>query len=202
MQCLGPAGTQTESRTDDIRPLNDGICEAGKRRRHQNVTARCARAVGSLRSACACAAPVIKTTHPQTIQHPSALTICPSRFRTARPMTATRLLCVPKPASDTGRVRVLAGRSVLRADAGIRELSCTRFDLRVGLGWPGGCWRQHHSGARVMIIVGAGRGTTRVSSFSFVVVAGPAIYPGETGSDDPQRAKKRWFHDGIRDASR
>jgi hypothetical protein len=53
-----------------------------------------------------------------------------------------------------------------------------------------------------MIIAGAGKGTILVSSFPFVVLAGPAIYPGETGSDDPQRAKKRWFHEGIRDVSR
>jgi len=53
-----------------------------------------------------------------------------------------------------------------------------------------------------MIIAGAGKGTMRASSFPFVVIAGPAIYLGETGIDDPQRAKKRWFHEGIRDVSR
>lgn len=41
-----------------------------------------------------------------------------------------------------------------------------------------------------------------MSSFSFVVIAGLAIYLGETGIDDPQRAKKRWSHEGIRDVSR
>ena len=40
-----------------------------------------------------------------------------------------------------------------------------------------------------------------MGSFSFVVIAGLPIYLGETG-DDPQRAKKRWSHEGIRDASR
>jgi hypothetical protein len=49
---------------------------------------------------------------------------------------------------------------------------------------------------------GAPKGTMRVSSFPFAVIAGPAIYLGETGIDDPQRAKKRWFHEGIRDVSR
>ena len=53
-----------------------------------------------------------------------------------------------------------------------------------------------------MIMAGAGKGTMRVSSFPFVVFAGPAIYLGETGIGDPQRAKKRWFHEGIRDVSR
>jgi hypothetical protein len=42
----------------------------------------------------------------------------------------------------------------------------------------------------------------RMSSFSFVVIAGPAIYRGETGIDDPQGAKKRWSHEGFRDVSR
>ena len=41
-----------------------------------------------------------------------------------------------------------------------------------------------------------------MSSFSFVVIAELPIYLGETGIDDPQRAKKRWSHEGIRDASR
>lgn len=41
-----------------------------------------------------------------------------------------------------------------------------------------------------------------MSSFSFVVIAGLATYLGETGIDDPQRAKKRWSHEGIRDVSR
>jgi hypothetical protein len=36
----------------------------------------------------------------------------------------------------------------------------------------------------------------------FVVIAGLAIYPGETGINDPQRAEKRRFHEGIRDVSR
>ena len=58
------------------------------------------------------------------------------------------------------------------------------------------------SSARIRIIASAGKRTIRVSSFPFVVVAGPAIYPGETGIDDPQRAKKRWFHEGIRDVPR
>jgi hypothetical protein len=53
-----------------------------------------------------------------------------------------------------------------------------------------------------MIMVGAGKGTMRVSSFPFAVIVGPAIYLGETGIDDPQRAKKRWFHEGIRDVFR
>jgi len=41
-----------------------------------------------------------------------------------------------------------------------------------------------------------------MSSFSFVVLAGPAIYLGETGIEYPQRAKKRWSHEGIRDVPR
>ena len=41
-----------------------------------------------------------------------------------------------------------------------------------------------------------------MSSFSFVVIVGLAIYLGETGVEDRQRAKKRWFHEGIRDVSR
>ena len=41
-----------------------------------------------------------------------------------------------------------------------------------------------------------------MSRFSFVVIAGPAIYLGETGIDDPQRAMKSWFHEGMRDVSR
>jgi hypothetical protein len=35
-----------------------------------------------------------------------------------------------------------------------------------------------------------------------VVIAGLAIYLGETGIDDPQRVEKRRFHEGIRDVSR
>ena len=62
--------------------------------------------------------------------------------------------------------------------------------------------RQQHSGAGGVIIAGAGKGTIRVSSFPFVVIAGPAIYLGDNGIDDLQRAKKRWFHEGIRDVSR
>jgi hypothetical protein len=49
---------------------------------------------------------------------------------------------------------------------------------------------------------GAGKEAIRVSCFSFVVLAGLAGYLGETGIDDPQRAKKRWSHEGIRDAPR
>jgi hypothetical protein len=51
-------------------------------------------------------------------------------------------------------------------------------------------------------IEGAGKDTIRMSRFSFVAIPGPANYLGETGIDDPQRAKKRWFHEGIRDVSR
>jgi hypothetical protein len=36
----------------------------------------------------------------------------------------------------------------------------------------------------------------------FVAMAGLAIYSGETGIDDPQRAEKRRFHEGIRDVPR
>lgn len=45
-------------------------------------------------------------------------------------------------------------------------------------------------------------GIIRMSSFSFLFIARPAIYVSETGIDDPQRAKKRWSHEGIRDVSR
>jgi hypothetical protein len=51
-------------------------------------------------------------------------------------------------------------------------------------------------------IAGAGKEAIGMSSFSSVVIAGPAIYPGETGIDDRQRAKKRWSHEGIRDVPR
>jgi hypothetical protein len=53
-----------------------------------------------------------------------------------------------------------------------------------------------------MINASAGKRPMRVNGFPFVVVAGPAIYLGETGIDDPQRVTKRWFHEGIRDVSR
>jgi hypothetical protein len=38
--------------------------------------------------------------------------------------------------------------------------------------------------------------------FSFVASPDFAIFLGDTGTDDPQRAKKRWSHEGIRDISR
>ena len=41
-----------------------------------------------------------------------------------------------------------------------------------------------------------------ITSFSVVVIAELPIYLGEAGIDDPQRAKKRWSHEGIRDVSR
>src|SRR5687768_13774175 len=40
MSCLGPAGTQAERRTDDIRPFNEGIRRASKGGRHQKVLAK------------------------------------------------------------------------------------------------------------------------------------------------------------------
>jgi hypothetical protein len=52
------------------------------------------------------------------------------------------------------------------------------------------------------VVAGAGKGTIRVARFPFVLIAGLAIHRGETGIGDPQRAKKRWSDEGIRDVFR
>lgn len=52
------------------------------------------------------------------------------------------------------------------------------------------------------MIVSAGKGLIPISRFSFAAIAGRAIYLGHSGIDDPQRAKKRWSHEGIRDVLR
>jgi hypothetical protein len=41
-----------------------------------------------------------------------------------------------------------------------------------------------------------------MSRLSFVAIAGLAIYLGDIGIEDAQRAKKRWSHEGIRDVPR
>ena len=93
-----------QAREEGIRTLSPGA---------RGPLARCVRHVHARR-------PRSRHPHRRTIQRPSALTICPSRFLTACPRQPQDCSACQNPHPSPVQMRDLAGRSVLRADAGVR----------------------------------------------------------------------------------